>query len=430
MNDKRNEETSDLDFTRRARASFFTAIKDPYFRDGDYDLIYALLKGKMKIVFFGDFLKRYIYEKAELKGNYQSIPISQYQEIICSEFSDRQTPCSFTPTTMRLKNAAKNWLEQQTVNRSVVLLLGFGLGMSEEDVNRFLNKALQEPELNAKDPLEAICAYCYRKGLGYLAFDALWDAYKQRQEAGAPPEPSLDATIGYKKRLSEVRDENELMAFLAELPIIQGTRRQSITARRAFDRLYGRARALVAQILTETEKDDAGKMAERLEGQLSGNDRLYDYQKLERIRNEKESYTVYSPDDVGAADIESVILSAVPRDAHGNLVPMKKSTLNQQFVGKRLTRQHLGEILAGKAPVTRYDLITLNFFVLSQAEGQTRKERYSAFIESTNAMLNECGFGPLYIVHPYECFLLMCMASDDPLGTYADVWELSYDEGE
>ena len=33
--------------------------------------------------------------------------------------------------------------------------------------------------------------------------------------------------------------------------------------------------------------------------------------------------------------------------------------------------------------------------------------------------------GPLYIANPYECFLLMCILTDGPLGTYADVWELS-----
>ncbi len=49
-------------------------------------------------------------------------------------------------------------------------------------------------------------------------------------------------------------------------------------------------------------------------------------------------------------------------------------------------------------------------------------------VEETNALLERCFLGELYISNPYECFVLMCLLSEDPLGTYADVWELSYDE--
>ena len=34
--------------------------------------------------------------------------------------------------------------------------------------------------------------------------------------------------------------------------------------------------------------------------------------------------------------------------------------------------------------------------------------------------------GPLYPVNPYENFMMTCMLSDDPVGTFSDVWELSY----
>ena len=42
-------------------------------------------------------------------------------------------------------------------------------------------------------------------------------------------------------------------------------------------------------------------------------------------------------------------------------------------------------------------------------------------------MLAECSMGELYIQNPYECFLLICMLAEDPLGTYADVVERSYE---
>ena len=170
-----------------------------------------------------------------MHGNYREIPIEDYQEIICSEFRDRQTPCSFTETTVRIRNAAKNWIEQKTVNRSVVLLLGFGLGMNVEDVNTFLTKALQEPELNAKDPLEVICWYCYQYGYNYLVFEDLWKQYQENTNSTDIDLDQLDSTLVYRQKMLAITDTNSLMKYLAELPIVKGSKRQSISAREQFD---------------------------------------------------------------------------------------------------------------------------------------------------------------------------------------------------
>ena len=89
---------SDLDFTDKAFDTFFDAVDDPYFLKEDLNVIYKTLKDKMENVSFGDYLKRYIYQKAEMSGAYQEIPVSVYRDIICDSFRERQTPASFTPT--------------------------------------------------------------------------------------------------------------------------------------------------------------------------------------------------------------------------------------------------------------------------------------------------------------------------------------------
>ena len=415
-----------LDFTVRAKESFLGAVKDPYFRDRDSGVIFDLLRSGLRIVPFGDYLKRYIYRKAELQGDYAEIPVSVYQEILCEEFRERQVPCSFTPSSLRLRNAAKNWLEQQAVNRQVVLLLGFGLGMDAGDVDMFLTKALQEYGLDAKDPFEALCLYCYRNRLGYPKFEELWEAFRAAGDGeglSAAGGGNLDRTARFREKLSGISGEAELFAFLDTLP---GARRQGVSARQAFDRLYGKACGIVAGILTAAEADTAEKNAGRIREALSREDRLYDCEKIRRVEGEKERHAVYTREQVTPADLEDVILSAVPKDTHGNLASLKGSALEKQFLGKRLSRQRLAEILAGDAPVTRYDLLTLLFFVYSQ-EDTGAKDRYLSFLREANRTLEECGFGPVYVANPYECFLLMCLLAEDPLGTYADVWELSYD---
>ena len=417
---------SGLDFTHRARNSIIKAVRDPYFRDSDYDLIYDLLKNRMRIVPFCDYLKRYIYTKAEMEGNYLEIPVSVYQEIICAEFNDRQTPCSFTPSSTRLRNAAKNWLEQQSTTRSVVLLLGFGLGMSLDDVNDILTKALQESELNAKDPFESLCWYCYQNSLGYPKFNDLWIQYQSLPVTGDNKESSLDSTARFRDNLAGISTEKELMHYLAALPVVKGAKRQSVSARQHFDRLYTETKTLVARILTETNMDSARLNASRTEEKLSREDHLYDFEKLQKVRNEKGNFITYTDKDISPADIENIILSAVPKDKNGNLISMKGSSLEKQFYGKRLSRQRLTDIMSGSIPITRYDLLTLHFFTFSQTNTGTARERYNSFIESANQILQDCGMGPIYVANPYECFLLMCLLTEDPFGTYADVWELSF----
>ena len=204
------------------------------------------------------------------------------------------------------------------------------------------------------------------------------------------------------------------------------------------DRLYEEACGIIAGIQTEMARESSEIQAERMQAKLSRSDALYDYQKQEIIDRKRDSYQQASKENIGAADIEQWLFASVPKDTHGNLLPMKQSGLNEQFAGKRLNRQHIGEILAGKAPITRYDLITLHFFVFSQDIDRFRKmyasnalsRRYHTFVRETNSILETCDMGPLYIANPYESFILMCILAEDPLGAFADTIELSYNEND
>ena len=93
-------------------------------------------------------------------------------------------------------------------------------------------------------------------------------------------------------------------------------------------------------------------------------------------------------------------------DRHGNPTAGKASKLNDQFDGKRFNRQHIGNILAGKAEANRFDLITLNFFVYSQKEEffSNAIKRYEAFLSSMDEILEDCSLLPVYVANPYECF--------------------------
>lgn len=419
----------DFDFTEAAWDSLYDAVDDTQFIDKDAQLIYNSLRHRLKIRSFGDYLKRYIYEKAGLTEPFAEVPIKEFQLIIRGAFSDNHTPPSFDATTAKLSALSKNWLTQQAVKRNVVFLLGFGLNMSVDDVNMFLTKALREQEINPKNPFEVICWYCYHKHFSYLKFEQLWRIYIETKPNSLEMGHFYgEQTIGVRNSMHSIHDDATLIAHLAKLKATENMFAMSFTARKCFDRLYDEARELIAKMYNAYEDTDYEKAVQEYICKLSFNDRLFDSEKQKRIEQFRSKKKVFTKDDITESDIEHIICAAIPTDRHGNLTPSKASKLNEQFAGRRFSRQRIGDILSGKADVTRFELITLNFFVFSQRldDNPDPKNRYLKFVDSTNEILEQCFLGKIYVQNPYECFILMCILSEEPLSTYADVWELSY----
>ena len=292
--------------------------------------------------------------------------------------------------------------------------------MSVQDVNLFLTKALREPEINPKDPFEVICWYCYKNRYTYPKFEKLWELYSNTSTNANDMELIYsERTIGVRNSMYSVRDDASLIAHLSKLKTSDNVSRLRVTARECFDRLYDEARDLIAALYNQTEDEQHINALFEYRDKLSRNSRLYDFEKVERIKRVNAEKKIFTRADITESDIEHIICAAIPTDRHGNLTPSKASKLNEQFSGKRFSRQRIREILSGNGEINRFDLITLNFFVFSQKLSiyPEAKKRFTQFLDSTNTILNKCSMGNLYIQNPYECFILMCILSLDPLGT-------------
>jgi hypothetical protein len=152
--------------------------------------------------------------------------------------------------------------------------------------------------------------------------------------------------------------------------------------------------------------------------------RMYQGDEEEKSRNR-----VWNISDITDSDVEKVICSGIPVNKMGNLKKMSASILAKHFSQKRFSRQRINSILNHKFPVERFDLITLEFFIVSQEmQDDDPYNRYHHFLEEIQEILHKCGMSEIYIVNPYECFLLMCLLTDCPLAVFADIWEMSYEE--
>ncbi|MBR3020068.1 MAG: hypothetical protein IKH57_23850 [Clostridia bacterium] len=383
---------SALDITYRSKIAFRKALRSSQAdEDAAAKEIFDTLKKDFSELRFGEYLKRYLYRKAEMTEPFDAIPAETFQKMILAEFSSRQVPAHFTPASASLRKLSGNWLAQKTVSRQVVLLLGFGLGMPLEDVELFLTKGLLETSLSPKDPFEVICWYCYRDALGYYAFSDLWQTYLAQPYEMLRYSAAEEKTARLRKLRAQITDTDSLRSYLSHLPRNLGAKKlQSVTAREHFERLFEEACVLCADIFFDQDE-----------------------------KNRKAKVT--------AAGVESILYASIPRDSNGNLLPAHDASLHGIFSGKRLTRQRISDILSGGVAITRYDLMTLSFLNMALREDfPSQSERARAFHRDTDRMLEACGMRPIYPANPYESFLALCIATEDPLYTFADVFELCY----
>ncbi len=416
-----------LDFTLHSEEEFYDTVDMSEFADDDAESIFAHLNRKIKLIPFGDYLKRYIYNKAGFDEPFEEIDIKEYQGIIIESFAENYTPKSFVPTSSKLSALAKNWLTQTAVSRQTIFLLGFGLNMSVEDVSKFLVRAQRERDFNFRNPFEIICWYCYKNGYKYPKFEQLLESYENLPMNTKAT--LFDATIGIRDWFQSIATEDGLMQKLSEIKTENNGKFFSVSAKRAFDNLYGAACDIIAQKYNEDEEAAAHTKASEYLDKHSNSEILSIEEKLLRASKIRDDYKRYIRADITEADAEKFLCCGVPFDSKGNLMKFSGSALAKHFNNKRMSRQHIRDILNCKVDVDRFDLITLSFFNIAMDDTITNnKKRYVRFTDETNKILAECCMGDLYITNPYECFLLMCILSDCPMGAYADVLEKSFEE--
>ncbi len=426
-----NEMSATHDFERTVHMTearenaFYNAAELADFKDNS-KIIFDFLKNA-KLVSFGEHLKRYIYFKAEMQGDYKSIEDDVYVKYIQESFKRTGTPNSFEPCTSKLSALAKNWLKQTSVSRKTVFLLGFGLEMTVQEVSRFLKKALLEGDFYFKNPFEIICWYCYKNGYGYSKMEELMTAFKEQVDIY---ERTLvfDKTVGMIGKANNVKSAQELLELLKSHGLTVD-KMYSMTARDRFNILYDECKKIVAKTKqAEADWEFSNEMYD-IERDIISKNKIPVKQRKGILDKIKEKRKKVTENDVTEADIEKFVCSGTPIDGQGNLTKISASSLAVNFSKKRMSRKHINDIISGNTPVERFDLITLKFFICADKYALlSNNDRWWKFVEETNEMLEECSMGELYIVNPYDCFLQMCMLTDVPLSTYDSVIEASYEE--
>ena len=417
----------DFEFTRKAARQIGAVVYSAAFEDMDSDTIFQYLMRGMELVSFKDYLKRYLYERAQIDIPFREVTDDVYRQIIMDSFKENAAPHSFEPVTKKWSVIVKRWLTQDSVRRQTIFLLGFGLRMKPEDVSEFLTKVLKEEDFRLSDPEELIYRYCFANDLRYSSAQELLKKYEALSAQSG--ENTLEAAKRsqkqgglFQKLLERRENKRKEPAGFGKNGQEDGQERITVNSEEDLMRVLSQ----IHRDRQEENRDDAAYiqcmgLSDRVKQIIAGI-----YQKDEE---EKGTGKIWTARDISSADMEKIICSGIPVNSSGNLQKMSASLLNSHFRQRRFSRQRMDSLEKRTLPVERFDLITLLFFIYSQEwEDEEPELRCRAYIDEMNDILRTCGMIELYPVNPYEAFILMCLLAECPLAVYSDIWEMSYTE--
>jgi len=417
---------SPLNFTAYGEEQIYSVVDQEAFLDQDADLIYQSLKTKLRLVPFSDYLKRYIYRYAGFSGNYNEIELAKYQETIREWFNENDTPASLADKPAKINALARNWLTQPMVSRQTVFLLGFGLHMPVEEVSHFLQNALREQGFDFKDPMEIIYWYCFRNRLPFAKMQQLKRRYDEMPLVGDSAVYGED-TMAVHQRAVNIRDDDSLMKYLRQFKADRPKGPHSKTTRRWFDDLYQQCRSIIAEQKNTFEEEKLEKAIEAYRTEMKHSTKFTEEEKHMHVDCMRREIKRWTAEEISGGEIEVYLCTiTLPADQEARNLPLDDTA--RSLGVKRFTRQHVFDLLKNRTPINRYDLLTLLFFVHAHKEGLNRKQLIFDFWEQADEMLLACSMSKLYTANPYECFLLMCMVSEGPMATFADVWQKMIEE--
>ncbi len=384
----------DFEFTKRAVSGIRQVAARENFEEYDGMEIFEYLKNEIALVCFGDYLKRFLYEQTGMEVGFDEISEGDYIYLIQESFERNHAPFSRQKIEENERRKIRKWLKADTVARNTIFILGFGLSMTEKEVNLFLTKVLMEEGIRMTSPWEVISWYCFHNQMPYRQAAELWKYYNEGKRF-----------ISYKTNWSHVSDilplhltsKESLKEYLMYLKYDYKDQNVDDLGYETFACLYQRCKVVIADLYNEQESFTDGSKD-------------------------------WEPGRVKDSDVEHVLCSGIPYNQTGNLERATRSTLNKHISTKRMSRQRISNLLKKKFPVERFDLITLLFLIHSQQEPDNPEQRLLDFIDETNEILKGCEMMELYPVNAYEAFIMMCLLSIDPLCTYSEVWELSYEK--
>ena len=394
------------------------------------DLLGQMLENQLT---WGDHIRRYVFDVTgesywrsrlswpeEEKFTVADISEDQLRDFILADFEEHgmKDRGSIDPkiTTSSLKKNLKRWFNSPVtaISRSTCFLFCFGLNADEAGA-AYLLEALREPPFNPRDYKEAIYYYCLCNKKQFSTVEEWLDKCDEMSSRVEINKTKYSDCVGYTKLLRTELDEIVLAtvsmkekdarftAYLEDLLSTPAVLKQSKTKASECRKIYG---------------DFARMVSDRYCEWIDRGNEKQCYDEFEQCL--KKCWT----DHIQISDtLKSLIDSKI----------LKFPALTSSSLEKKIGTERSSEI-------KREDILTLVFLYCTSGESGTFRDhegntfedirsdyakRKTRFLSMANTRLERCGFSDVYLLNPYELFLVSCLLQPDPMAYYLASWKYS-----
>lgn len=375
----------------------------------------TLSKMQFEPLTFEKYLYPYLFEKflSDRAQSYEDIPEDIYYETIQKQFAKNglkgKGSLDFSISTPLNKLKPLFAKPSTQIDRLVIYLFAYGLGMTMDELQHFIRKALWQPAINLRDYKEVIYFWCLKNDCGNDKISKIQELLAYYLELKTENLP-LSSSIGEQntQELFDVFDklhtEDSLKDYLKKLKV-SNPKQGSRSIREEFH--YN---------LSQSVRNDSGVPEDIEEGEKTDKEDA-DYSSglsCQKIIDELERERVDAYNNCHEALLDAKIASWLFKDIYWT-----HKSLQNRFDGSVMVSRN--EFLLSLFLIYAPELSEIEFRANSIEE--LRYCRYDDFREEADSTLDFCNMMPLYPRNPFELFLFICLFHDQPYEYLLANWQ-------
>ena len=341
------------------------------------------------------------------------------------KYEDASIPITKTTLKSWFSGESRPFYERRSRERMYELC--FALHMNYTMACRFFEKVYFSRCFNCRSIQEAAYCYCFSKEQDYLKARQLY-----KQAMAIPPQPSaakkpIPFTHAMEKDILSLETDQDFLDYIKENQSSFAERNQS--ARRELVRLTDRLKGTREdRELVNLHRKNNTPFFDTDRRKLTGltvREFFFYHDNCEYLKGQNVSSFDFMLSQIFGINLVQYYKTEPQRQSFS-----KNAALTELARINFPSKQIFCDILKNKDNVSfdaiRKMLILLHFYtffvsLLLDKNNHAKTDILSAYTEDANDELTECGYGPLFPKHPYDCMFLYCAGSAHPLDTFRNL---------
>ena len=285
-------------------------------------------------------------------------------------------------------NTLKSWFKggprpkKGEDSRDAMFALAFALEFTSEETAELFHNVYLDRAFNFRNEKELVYYFC-------LANGKTWADAKRIITAIEHDADGYDATLytaAIQSDVDKFSNESDLLAYIKTHR--HNMEQNNVTAKKHLDKLLDQAKKYAIE---ETDLPEH-------EGQFDG-----------AWRNEKT---------VSVNFMYALITDTTPSAKKGTTTVFKNARLPKEIKNRFPEAGSFSEKEPTYESIRKMIIMLFSYTFWYHVQWEQKNFDIEDYAEQLNALLNECGFSPLYYGNPYDWMFLYCTLSDAPLDVF------------